>query len=129
MFARNYLMLGKYVEWLENEEKEAQLGNDATLLEQVQAAKRGYAKDAIRGAMTARIHAEEEHANRIYIDPGEIASDYAYLDEKDKAFEWLDRAAAEKSGSLQYVKANPKFASLRGDLRYKALLKRMGLEP
>jgi len=127
--AQNQLMLGKYVEWLEDEEKAAQLADDATLLEQMQAAKRGYAKDGIRGAMTARIHAKEEQAKRIYIDPGAIAQDYAYLDEKDKAFEWLDRAAAEKSGSLQYLKPHREFASLRGDLRYKALLKRMGLEP
>jgi len=127
--AASYLMLGQYERWLEEWEKKSRLENDLEELKQVEAAKRGYAKGGIRGAVRERIRAMEEQAKRMYVDPGRIAAEYAYLGEKDKAFEWLEKAAAEKSDSMQYVRARPQFVSLRGDPRYAALLKRMGLEP
>ena len=127
--AANYLMLGRYERWLEEWEKRSRLENDLEELKQVEAARRGYAKGGIRGAIRERIRAMEEQGKRMYVDPGGIAAEYAYLGEKDKAFEWLEKAAAEKSDAMQYIRARPQFDSLRGDPRYAALLKRMGLEP
>jgi len=49
------------------------------------------------------------------------------LGEKDRAFSWLEKAYAAKSGFLPYIKPNPFFDSLRSDPRYADLLKRMGL--
>jgi hypothetical protein len=70
---------------------------------------------------------QEEQAKRIYIDPAQIAGNYALLGEKDRAFSWLEKAYGEKSGFLPYIKAFPFFDSLRSDPRYAGLLKRMGL--
>jgi hypothetical protein len=47
--------------------------------------------------------------------------------DKDKAFNYLEKAYAEKSGFLLHLKEALAFDSLRADPRYADLLKRMGL--
>jgi hypothetical protein len=49
------------------------------------------------------------------------------LGDKDQAFAWLEKAYAEKAGSLQNIKTAPSMDPLRTDPRYTDLLKRMGL--
>ena len=122
-----YLLTGKYDLWLEEGEKAAKLNNDSDVLALFEAAKREYSKSGYRGALKRMIAVEEEQAKRIYIDPAGHASWYALLGEKDQAFAWLEKAYAEKSGYLHYVKVYPGFDSLRSDPRYADLLKRMGL--
>jgi eukaryotic-like serine/threonine-protein kinase len=52
---------------------------------------------------------------------------YAALGEKDKAFEWLEKAYEERSiGDIQAV---PVYDPLRSDPRFADLLRRMNLEP
>jgi hypothetical protein len=59
-----------------------------------------------------------------------IANIYILLDEKDKAFEWLDRAYEERDGMLINVHVVPRiFDAFRSEPRYKALLRKMNLEP
>jgi TolB-like protein len=62
-------------------------------------------------------------------DPFHIALVYAFRDESDEAFKWLDRAYAQKGGgnNLAYIKTYPAFRKLERDPRYKALLKKMNL--
>jgi serine/threonine-protein kinase len=57
----------------------------------------------------------------------QIAEAYAWRGEKDKAFEWLDRAYAQRDGGLSFIKGDPLLASVEGDPRYAALLEKMGL--
>jgi len=60
--------------------------------------------------------------------PGNVASVYALIGDKDKAFEWLDKAYAERDGMvLAQLKVDPSFKNLRGDPRFANLLRRMGL--
>jgi len=56
-----------------------------------------------------------------------IAEVYAWRGEKDRSFEWLQRACAQRDGGLLDVKVNPLLRKLRGDPRYTALLKQMNL--
>jgi TolB-like protein/DNA-binding winged helix-turn-helix (wHTH) protein len=57
-----------------------------------------------------------------------IATDYALADEKDQAFEWLEKALQQREGqSITLLKCDPFFANLRGDPRFSDLLRRMGL--
>src|SRR5262249_30022311 len=56
----------------------------------------------------------------------QIAEAYAWRGEADKAFEWLDRAFAQRDGGLPLVTLDPTLASLRNDPRYAALRKKMG---
>jgi serine/threonine protein kinase/Tfp pilus assembly protein PilF len=125
--ANNYLQLGRYEAWLAEWEKEAQLNNAPEELAQLEAAKRGYAKSGIRGAFLERVRTMEELAKRMYIDPGQIASGYGRLGEKERVFGLLEKAAAEKSDHMLYLTVDHGFDSVRSDPRYIALLKRMGL--
>jgi tetratricopeptide (TPR) repeat protein len=58
--------------------------------------------------------------------PVTIATAYAKLGDKDKAFEWLEKAYAERDEQLRNLKGSS-FDNLRTDPRYKDLLRRVGL--
>ncbi len=58
-----------------------------------------------------------------------IAGDYALLGEKDKAFEWLEKAFQERDPDLINIKTSDKLADLRSDPRFQDLLRRMGFPP
>ena len=122
-----YRMKGNYDLWLEEWGKAATLNNDAEDLAIVKAVKQEYVKTGLRGAMQRRVVLEEEEAKRVYVDPAWIASGYAFLGDKDRAFALLEKAYAEKSGFLQNIKCAVDFDSLRTDPRYAGLMKRMGL--
>jgi tetratricopeptide (TPR) repeat protein len=66
-------------------------------------------------------------ANRGNAKTYDIAEIYAWRGEKDKAFEWLDRAYQQRSSDLYGFRSNSVFASLRGDARFAALLRKMNL--
>jgi TolB-like protein/Flp pilus assembly protein TadD len=57
----------------------------------------------------------------------QIAEIHAWRGEKDQAFEWLDRAYAQRDGGLTRVRTDPLLDSLRSDPRFAAFLKKMGL--
>jgi O-methyltransferase involved in polyketide biosynthesis len=52
---------------------------------------------------------------------------YIGLDEKDQAFEWLDKAFEERSEMLPWLKIAAEYDSLRADPRFLKLLRRVGL--
>jgi eukaryotic-like serine/threonine-protein kinase len=68
-----------------------------------------------------------ERAEKGQASPIWAALAHLGLAEADAAFAWLDRAFAERDGSLILVAASPEFDPLRGDPRFRALLERMGL--
>jgi TolB-like protein/DNA-binding winged helix-turn-helix (wHTH) protein/Flp pilus assembly protein TadD len=57
----------------------------------------------------------------------QIAEVFGWRGEKDKAFEWLERAYQQRDGGLSNVKVDPLFASMRSDPRFNALLRKMNL--
>jgi TolB-like protein/predicted Ser/Thr protein kinase len=59
--------------------------------------------------------------------PSEIARVYAYRGEKDRAFEWLDRAYEMRDEDLYMIKGDPLLKNLESDPRYKAFLRKMNL--
>ena len=59
--------------------------------------------------------------------PSEIARVYAFRGEKDRAFEWLDRAYDARDQDLYFIKGDPLLKKLEGDPRYKAFLRKMNL--
>ena len=60
-------------------------------------------------------------------DPALVAQVYACRNQSDKAFEWLDRAYAQRDDGLIYTKVEPLLKSLHSDPRFDALLKKLGL--
>jgi TolB-like protein len=59
--------------------------------------------------------------------PSGIARVYAFRGEKDKAFEWLNRALSDRDGDLYIIKGDPLFKNLEGDPRFKSFLRKMNL--
>jgi len=52
---------------------------------------------------------------------------YARLGEKDRAFEFLEKAYRDRSAELINLKVEPVFDFLHSDPRYADLLRRIGL--
>ncbi len=61
------------------------------------------------------------------VSPFFIALVYTALGEKDDAFNWLDSAVVKRSGSVRYLKIEPRLDPLRSDPRFDGLLRRVGL--
>jgi tetratricopeptide (TPR) repeat protein len=61
------------------------------------------------------------------IEPYQIAEIYAFRNQSDEAFEWLDRAYAKHDDNLIFTKVEPLLKSLHNDPRFAALLKKLNL--
>jgi TolB-like protein/Tfp pilus assembly protein PilF len=83
-----------------------------------------------RTAEARQILAElKDEAAKKYIAAEEIAAVYASLGEKDEAFKWLDQACDDHGGAVQAIPIRPVFRSLHSDPRFRAIVRRMGLDP
>ena len=58
-----------------------------------------------------------------------IAYVYAYRGESDHAFEWLDKAVANKDAGLSEIGVQPLFANIRRDPRWLPLLRKLNRAP
>jgi tetratricopeptide (TPR) repeat protein len=61
------------------------------------------------------------------VAPYQIAEIYAFRGDKDKAFEWLQRAYTERDDGIRDIKGDPLLKNLANDPRYSSLLKQMRL--
>jgi hypothetical protein len=68
-----------------------------------------------------------ELSKQQYVSPMDFAIVYLGLDEKNQAFEWLNKTFDENPYRLSFIKVNPRFDSLRSDPRFAELLRRMKL--
>ena len=68
-----------------------------------------------------------QQAGKGYVSAFDMATIYAGLGEKDKAFAWLDKAAFERSSFLAYSNWEPRLDPLRSDARFHQLMTRIGL--
>ena len=62
-----------------------------------------------------------------YISPYDVAMIHVGLDQKDQAFDWLQKAYEERSDWLRYLKVDPRLDPLRSDPRFPDLVRRVGL--
>ena len=86
-----------------------------------------YRQSGMRGYWLKHIEQAKEGADPSNKSPFWIACDYAMLGENDQAFEWLERAYADRTYYLAYVGVEYRLYSLHSDPRFAALLKKMGL--
>jgi tetratricopeptide (TPR) repeat protein len=125
--ADTYRDMGKYDLWLDEWKKAATLNNDHEQVAIAEEAAKVYAKSGYRPTISRIIELLKQLAQRRYVDPGQIAYNYAALGEKDQTFYWLDKAFSIKAESLQFIKIAKPMDPFRSDPRYADLLKRMGL--
>ncbi len=69
----------------------------------------------------------ERKSKAAYVSPYTMATLYAGLGDKDRAFELLDKAYSERSLDISSLQADLRLDSLRPDARFQHLLGRMGL--
>jgi tetratricopeptide (TPR) repeat protein len=67
-------------------------------------------------------------SKRRYVPAYLIARAYAGMAEKDRVFEWLEKAYEERYGYLAYLNVEPLFDNLRSDPRFVDLVHRVGLD-
>jgi DNA-binding winged helix-turn-helix (wHTH) protein/TolB-like protein/Tfp pilus assembly protein PilF len=71
----------------------------------------------------------QEMAGQRYVSPYTVAAIYVGLQDRERAFDWLERAIAERDIWLMNLRVDPVFKELRADRRFKAILLRLGLIP
>jgi adenylate cyclase len=103
----------------------------------IQFSKRGNASLALLGHVYARLgqrseveavikELEKRYANKS-ADGRDLAVVYAGLDDKDQAFAWLEKAFADRSVFLVFLKLEPLMDTLESDPRWKELERRVGI--
>ncbi len=72
-----------------------------------------------------------ELSKQKYVSPIAAAQTYVGLGEKDKAFEWLEKAYEDRSAGSSFVKVkvDPVWDPMRSGPRFADLLRRMNLQP
>jgi hypothetical protein len=66
-------------------------------------------------------------AGDFYSRSAQVARWYAVLDDKEKAFAWLEKAYQEHDPWIPIELAEPEFDRLNSDPRFQDLLRRIGL--
>jgi TolB-like protein/Flp pilus assembly protein TadD len=125
MLGQAYRQKGVYDEAIAEFQKALDLsGGDPTALA---ALGHGYAVAGKRSEAEKILNELKELSKRRYFPQYFIALIYVGLDNKNQAFESLEKAFAERSANLTVLKAEPMFDPLRSDARFQALLQRVGL--
>jgi TolB-like protein/DNA-binding winged helix-turn-helix (wHTH) protein/Tfp pilus assembly protein PilF len=86
----------------------------------------------VQGALRnqdASDHALAELVEKFPNQPFHIAEVYARRGDPDAAFRWLERAYTQHDAGILWLKINVSLRPMRGDPRFDALLRRMGLPP
>jgi tetratricopeptide (TPR) repeat protein len=118
-----YVQMGRYREAIAAIDKAIKLsGGDIRAV-----ATLGHAYAVLgRKAETYNVLEELKRQSKLrYVSPYFIAVIYAGLEEKDRAFEWLETTYAERHPYLALLKVEPVFDPLRSDPRFQSLLRRM----
>jgi len=116
---------GRYEEGIEeNEKKELLFGSSA---EDVATRATMFRQALKKGGEKGMWQKELELKKPWDESPDGIATLYALTGDKDQAFEWLDKAYAERDMGIIGLKVGPAFKNLHGDPRFAALLRRMGV--
>jgi eukaryotic-like serine/threonine-protein kinase len=87
----------------------------------------GYAKAGRKAEAHAILDTLKNQAKREYVASDIVASVYVALGDKEKAFEYLEKAYQERAGWMIWINVDPIWDPIRSDPRFDALLKRMNL--
>jgi TolB-like protein len=78
-------------------------------------------------AIREQIRILTEASKQGYISPVAFATNYAILNEKDSAFEWLEKAYEERAPGLLDLDLDPDYDNLQTDKRFDDLKRRINL--
>jgi len=125
-FGRPFLQRGMFKEAIEQVEEGVKLSNEstvslATLAQAYASAGRTADAKKILDKLLAR-------SSRQYVPSYWIALVYTSMGNKDEAMKYLERAYHERSSWLVWANVEPRFDSLREDMRFTSLLARIGFK-
>jgi adenylate cyclase len=86
----------------------------------------GYAVTGRRADAFKVLQSFDEMEKHRYVSRAARVYVYAGLGDKDKAFEWLEKAYQERSDALAWFRKEPESQSLRSDPRFAALMHKVG---
>jgi serine/threonine protein kinase/Tfp pilus assembly protein PilF len=87
-----------------------------------------HAKMGKRGEAEEALDELIKRSKQAYVSPTGLALIYFALGKNDQGFEWLEKAYDDHDLWLRQINVEPAFDSVRSDPRFKALLKKVGLE-
>ena len=88
-----------------------------------------YGVSGRRGEAAKILERLSDQSKRTYVSPFSIAIVYAGLGETKQTFEWLDKAFRGHAQLLTNLKVDPRLDTLRSDMRFQDLLRRMNFPP
>jgi TolB-like protein/Tfp pilus assembly protein PilF len=91
--------------------------------------KKIFTAEGMTGVWKDRLKGLIEDSKHEYVSPSAFFNIYARLNDRDKAFEWLEKALEERAIQFTYLVADPRYDNIRSDPRYAAILARYGLKP
>src|SRR5438067_6678250 len=86
----------------------------------------GYAVTGRRADALKALQRFDEMEKHRYVSRAARVYVYAGLGDKDKAFEWLEKAYQERSDALAWFRKEPESKSLRSDPRFDVLMRKIG---
>jgi TolB-like protein/DNA-binding winged helix-turn-helix (wHTH) protein/tetratricopeptide (TPR) repeat protein len=106
-------------------QKAAELSHGSPLM--VSGLAHGYAVAGNRTEAEKLLHKLMTDSTKHYVSPYYIAIVYAGIGKSEQAMDWLERAYADRSNGLVFLKVDPQLDSLRINPRFKALQARLHL--
>jgi TolB-like protein len=122
--AQSYMRQGKFDKAIEELTSAGRISNGYMIQAELGVAYAGTGRTAEAKQILADL---ERKAGQSYVDPYFIAIVHMALGDKDKAFQWLDKAFDWHSGTLVFIKVEPELDPLRNDPRFAELVRNMGL--
>src|SRR6266566_2335726 len=119
-----YAHMGKQKEAVAEREKALSLSGGAELAASIE---EDFNKSGYKGVLQSWLEGLTELSKHSYVSSYSIAESYMRMGEKQKAFEWLEKAYEEHDSGLVSLAVEPMFESLRTDPRFKEILRRMKL--
>ena len=119
----SYAMKGDFVSAIPELRKAVELSHGTPLM--ISALANAYAQSGNK-AESERLLADLSQESRThYVSPYYFALVYVGLGESDKAIDQLEKAFADRSNGLVFLKVEPELDSLRSDPRFLALQQRL----
>jgi TolB-like protein len=94
-----------------------------------EAVRRAFDQGGYRAVAEWLLRRDQDKARKEYVSPFFLALDYARLERKDDTLHFLEGAFQERSPEMVFLQKRPHFDFLHSDLRFQALVRKVGLPP
>ena len=119
-----YAQSGRQKEAVEEREKVLSLSGSPELAASIA---EDFSKYGYKGVQQSWLDGLTEISKHGYVSPFSIAEGYMRLGQKEKSFEWLERAYEEHDSGLVSIAVEPMFDPVRAEPRFKDIVRRMKL--